>query len=131
MSVFLENSKQTAKKVASRTLWAVFIALLLAGIGYFIYRNYNYSSGNRAGILVKISKKGWFFKTNEGQLNLAGEGGIMNQQSIWDFSASEDVYQKLQSMEGKKVSLHYLQKVDAFPWQGDTDYIVDEAHLLE
>ncbi len=128
MALDLESTKQTAKKVARRTLWFSLVALLIAAIGYFFYRNYNYSEGSRTGILIKVSTKGWLFKTNEGQLNLAGDGGIINQQSLFEFSATDAAARQLQALEGKKVSVHYHEKIDAFPWQGDTNYIVDEVH---
>lgn len=127
MNQQLENLRQKSKTIAKRTLWVVLIGLFLAAIGYFLYRNYNYSQGTRSGVLVKISEKGWLFKTYEGQLNLAGSGGMMTPQSMWEFSATRAAYNQMQTLEGKAVSLHYNQKVDAFPWQGDTDYIVDKA----
>ena len=127
MNQQLENLKQRSKTIAKRTLWISLILLILATIGYFMYRNYNYSQGTRSGVLVKISEKGWLFKTYEGQLNLAGQGGMMTPESKWEFSANRAAYRQMQSLEGKPVSLHYNQKVDAFPWQGDTDYIVDSA----
>lgn len=127
MNQQLENLKQKSKTIAKRTLWITLIGLVVAGIGYVVWRNYNYSQGTRSGVLVKISEKGWLFKTYEGQLNLAGSGGMMTPQSMWDFSANRAAYQQMQALEGKAVSLHYNQKVNAFPWQGDTDYIVDSA----
>ena len=123
---------KTAKKAA-----ALFFSFLIIGfIIYFLVCNMTYSEGNRAGYLIKISKKGFVFKTIEGQLNLGGVGGdseasiLMNTQ-LWNFSvADEAVYEKLQEYEGKKVSLHYKQKIRSFSWQGDTDYFVDEVELL-
>lgn len=46
--------------VAGGTLVVLFILLLLFGI------NFEYSSGSRAGIVTKFSKKGYAFKTYEG-----------------------------------------------------------------
>jgi hypothetical protein len=33
-------------------------------------------------------------------------------------------------MEGKMVKCHYRELVNAFIWQGDTDYIVYDAELM-
>ncbi len=109
--------------------------LLLSTISYCAWRNMTYSDGARAGYLVKISKKGVVFKTYEGQLDLSGigisgdvGGGARN---IWAFSVSDDeVYKELQKYEGKKVSLHYKEKMNSFPWQGDTNYFVDDVEVL-
>jgi len=123
---------KTAKKVTA----LIFSFLIIGTIIYFLVCNMTYSEGNRAGYLIKISKKGFVFKTIEGQLNLGGVGGdseasiLMNTQ-LWNFSVSDDaVYEELQKYEGKKVSLHYKQKIRAFWWQGDTDYFVDDVELL-
>lgn len=127
----LEQTKQSAKKWARRGLWLVLAGLLVFAVGYYVYRNYTISEGTRTGTLVKVSKKGVLFKTYEGQLHLAGSM-TMSKESTWDFSAQNAaVYEKLQQYEGKSVKCHYKQKVDAFPWQGDTDYIVYDAEPLE
>lgn len=125
MSDFLTNAKAKTTRIAKRTLWVSLVLLIIAAIAYYMYRNYNYSSGTRTGVLIKISEKGWAFKTYEGEINLAGQGGMMTERSTWAFSATKSAFNQLQNFEGKMVTLHYNQKVSAFPWQGDTDYIVD------
>lgn len=105
-------------------------ALILAGGVYLLYANWVYSTGTRSGTLVKISKKGYLFKTYEGQLNVggfsAGEDGTIG--NMWNFSVTDDrVYQKLQDLEGKQVTLHYDEVNKAMPWQGDTEYFIEMA----
>jgi len=127
----LEQAKQGTKKWLRRGLWIVLAGLLIFSAGYYFYRTYTISEGTRTGTLVKISKKGVVFKTFEGQLHLAGSM-MMSQQSTWEFSAKNaEVYAKLQQFEGKTVRCHYRQQVDAFMWQGDTDYIVYEAEAVK
>lgn len=71
------------------------------------------------------------FKTYEGQLHLAGSQ-MLTTQSTWDFSAKDgNVYQELQKYEGKNVKCYYYEKVDAFPWQGDTDYLVYKVEPVQ
>jgi hypothetical protein len=124
MSIQLQQAKEKAGRMARRTLWIILALLLVGGIGYFFYRSYEVSDGTRVGTLFKISRKGVVFKTYEGQLHLAGSA-VLTQQSTWDFSAQNAaVYEELQKYDGKPVKCYYSQKVDAFPWQGDTDYIV-------
>jgi hypothetical protein len=131
MSIQLEEAKQKAKKIAKKTLWIALILLLVSGSGYYIYRTYTISDGSRTGTLFKVSRKGVVFKTFEGQLHLGGSA-IMTQQSVWDFSARNgDVYQQLQTLEGKTVKCHYKQLVDPFPWQGDTEYIVYKVEAVQ
>lgn len=104
------------------------IGLVLAGIIFLLVSNWTYSEGVRAGYLIKLSKKGYVFKTYEGQLNLGGfkdntEGNIIG--NTWEFSVTDqEVYQELQKMEGQKVSLHYHEIIRAMPWQGDTNYFI-------
>jgi len=131
MSVQLEQVKQKARRAFRITMWSLLVAGILTAIGYYIYRDYTISEGTRTGILYKISKKGVMFKTYEGQLLLAGSV-MMTQQSTWDFSAKNSgVYEALMKYEGKTVKCYYKQKVDAFPWQGDTDYIVDRVEPVQ
>lgn len=119
-----EETKVKAKSFAKKLGWMILIAAILLSIGYYFYRTYTISEGTRAGILYKVSKKGKVFKTYEGQLQLAG-AVLMNKESTFEFSAKDDqVYADLQKYEGKNVRLHYQEKVNAFPWQGDTDYLV-------
>ncbi|MEI6408727.1 MAG: 6-phosphogluconate dehydrogenase [Bacteroidota bacterium] len=130
MSIQLEQAKITAGKFARRALWILSIGFVLFLGGYYMYRTYTISEGTRTGTLFKISKKGVVFKTYEGQLHLGGSA-VMTQQSVWDFSAANgDVYNTLQNYEGKIVKCHYKQMVHAFPWQGDTNYIVYEAEAV-
>lgn len=65
-----------------------------------------YSTGDRAGVLLKFSKKGWVCKTYEGQLALYVVGGVAPQ--LWDFSTrDEEVARKLAAAVGNEVQVHY------------------------
>lgn len=131
MSTSFDQTKVKARRIFRLTMWALLIIGVLTSIGYYVYRTYTISEGSRTGTLFKISKKGVVFKTYEGQLHLSGSV-MLTTQSTWDFSAKgADVYAELQKYEGKNVKCHYRQKVDAFPWQGDTDYIVYKVEPLE
>ncbi len=120
----LEEVKQGAKRVTRRILWGLLILAVVGSTAYYFVRTYTVSEGSRTGLLFKVTKKGYVFKTYEGQLHLGGSV-MMTEQSIWNFSATDDaIYQTLQKSEGKTVTLHYRQLQNTFPWQGDTDYIV-------
>jgi hypothetical protein len=108
--------------------------IILAVVITFLIFNYTYSEGNRAGVLVKFTKKGYVFKTYEGELNLGGVGNIPNTAQMnqsWDFSVKEQsIADTLMHLEGKKVSLHYRQIVKNMVWQGETDYFVDGVQVI-
>lgn len=113
----------------------ILVILIFAGITgltvYYFYRNWSISEGTRTGILYKISKKGRIFKTYEGELML-GNSPMMTKESIWYFSVeNKEVYQEMQQFEGKNVKVHYREKEDTFPWQGDTDYLVYDVQLIK
>jgi hypothetical protein len=110
----------------------VVVALLLLIAGYFLFfLNWNYSAGERAGWVQKFSKKGWICKTWEGELMLITmPGGIPEKFlfTVWD----DDVAQTLNKSMGKRVSLHYNEKV-GFPTScfGDTRYFVTGLSPVE
>ena len=114
-------------------------ALVLAlGVGGYVFYNYGavYSDGYRDGTLIKFSRKGYIFKTYEGELN---QGGIANPSpgtalanQIWHFSVKDDaVADKLNGLGGKVVRLHYKEYIKNFIWEGDTNYLVDGAEEVK
>jgi hypothetical protein len=117
-----------------KLLFGVLAFLILAlVIAYFIC-GITYSEGNRAGVLIKFSKKGLAFKTYEGELNMGGIGNIPNtaqMNQVWDFSVIDGpTADSLMQLEGRKVSLHYRQVLKNMFWQGETEYFVDGAKVI-
>ncbi|MBT3583341.1 MAG: hypothetical protein HN509_00425 [Halobacteriovoraceae bacterium] len=81
------------------------ILLLVTGAVSFGILKFSYSSGKRAGKLVKLSKKGFLLKTYEGTLDL-GSGDALT----WNFSIHNDeLAQKLQQQNGRMVVLEYRE----------------------
>lgn len=131
MSVDTENFKTKARSIFRKFLFLLIAGFILFSAGYYFYRTYTLSEGTRSGLLYKISKKGKIFKTYEGQLQLAGST-IVTKASTWDFSVKDAAtYSQLQNLEGRNVRVHYKELVNAFPWQGDTDYLVYKAEVIE
>lgn len=131
MSTTFEQTKLKAKSFFKRLFWVLLLSLIVFSGAYYVYRTYTLSEGTRTGVLFKISKKGKIFKTFEGQLQLAGTA-IMNKESTFEFSvANAEVYRTIQNLEGKNVRLHYKEMVDAFPWQGDTNYMVYKVEEIK
>ena len=89
----------------------------------------SYSDGQRAGILQKLSRKGWLCKTNEGELAMSIVPGVAP--TIWDFSVRDArVLPELRDALGKRVVLHYTEHhgvpTGCF---GATQYYVDSVRV--
>jgi hypothetical protein len=112
------------------TLIVVFcfwIFYLICGMGY--------SEGTRSGILTKVSKKGYIFKTREGELIIGGinqgDGAILPA-TIFKFSVrDEETYLKLDSLQGRKVVVSYKQVIKNLFWQGETDYFIHAVRTMD
>ncbi|MBK9285724.1 MAG: hypothetical protein IPM51_15610 [Sphingobacteriaceae bacterium] len=116
-------------KYKLRKFFVIFLSVLIVSLSiYYFICGMTYSEGTRSGILTKVSKKGYVFKTYEGELNVGGfsqgDGTIMPA-SIFKFSIEQDsIYKSLEMAQGKKVILHYKERIHAFFWQGDTNYFI-------
>jgi len=112
----------------------IVIGILVLVFLYFA----DYSDGTRAGIPMKLSKKGVLFKTYEAQLNV---GGITNSKegaipTVWDFSipkSADSVITKLDDAidQGKRVKIFYNEKYIKFFWRGDTEYYAYDVDVIE
>lgn len=126
-----DSGMSKTKKFFKKLFWSLLAIIIIGIIGFFLWGNYTYSEGTRAGNLIKISRKGYIFKTHEGQLKLGGidlenaEDGLSD---TWSFSVQDhDIVEKLEKLQGKKVVLRYCEKNYAMPWQGDTNYFIMEV----
>jgi len=131
-----ETFLQGLKRKSKRAIRVILIALVAIIIGVFLFYNYAvYDEGVRAGIVVRISKKGVIFKTYEGQLNLESFGALRGTNPIastFDFSvdgSDEKVIKDLEaaSLSGERVNLKYIKRYGAFPWRVDTQYFITEV----
>jgi len=115
--------------------WGVIIGVLIfTAIGLTLWSwltlAWSYSEGERAGIVQKFSRRGWFCKTYEGELAQYVVAGVAPQ--IWPFSVrSEAVAQQLNKLVGRQVQLHYSEHAGV-PTScfADTRYFVDRVTLL-
>ncbi len=92
---------------------------------------YTYSSGERAGYVQKISKKGWVCKTWEGELAQANLPGSMP--SIFQFSVRNDsTAHILESSMGKQVSISYAEH-RGVPTKcfGETNYYITNVRAVK
>lgn len=114
------------------------IVLLLLAIVIFVFLNVaNYSSGFRAGVPTKVSKRGIIIKTYEGTMNIGGltnsaQGAIP---TTWDFTVKKSADSVIAKMDkailnGNRVKLMYEEKYVRFFWYGDTKYFVYDVEVL-
>ena len=114
------------------------IVILLLAIVIFVFLNVaNYSSGFRAGVPTKVSKRGIIIKTYEGTMNIGGltnsaQGAIP---TTWDFTVKKSADSVIAKMDkailnGNRVKLMYEEKYVRFFWYGDTKYFVYDVEVL-
>ncbi|MBI3381449.1 MAG: hypothetical protein HY019_05520 [Aquabacterium sp.] len=92
---------------------------------------WSYSTGERAGWVQKLSKKGWVCKTWEGEQVLVTQPGAISEKFL--FTVHDDaVADEINRMMGQRVALHYEEKV-GLPTScfGDTRYFVTKVVSVE
>ncbi len=120
--------KRKHRKVFIVLFILVLVPAVIISLWIWVSLGYTYSSGERAGYVQKISKKGWICKTWEGELAMANLPGTMPQ--IFAFTVRNDSIAKvIEQNAGKQVSLTYDQHrgvpTSCF---GETEYFVTGVH---
>jgi hypothetical protein len=122
------------KKKRNKLLIGLLILLLVPAViialWIWVALGYTYASGERAGYIQKISKKGWVCKTWEGELAMANLPGTMPQ--IFAFTVRKDsVAEVLEKNIGKQVSITYEQH-RGIPTTcfGETEYFVTRVQRV-
>src|SRR5215472_4146427 len=115
-----------------RTAFLLALAVVAIAIGYVLVVMYwSYSTGERAGWVQKFSSKGWLCKTWEGEMAMVSMPGSTSEKfyfTVWN----DDVAQQINKVMGKRVSLHYEEKV-GIPTScfGETRYYVTKVTAVE
>lgn len=115
---------------------------LLIGIAT-IGSSVQYSEGYREGTLQKLSYRGFFWKTWDGEVALWGFGGKHGEKlgqnqisNVWAFSLKDPKAEQTKefvsqindnSMNSTKVRLYYNEYLTALPWQGSSSYFVNKV----
>ena len=101
--------------------------LMLAGAWLWLTLHWNYSEGERAGYVQKLSKKGWVCKSWEGEIAMVSMPGAIPEK--FDFSVRDEaVAQKINLLAGKRVVLMYRQhKFIPSSCFGETEYFVTDV----
>ncbi|HEY6825302.1 MAG TPA: hypothetical protein VI259_00515 [Gemmatimonadaceae bacterium] len=111
-------------KLVTTILLVILIPVTVFLLWAWITLSYTYSSGERAGFLQKVSKKGWVCKTWEGEIQLTAMPGAAPE--IFSFTVrSDSLAQVLNKLNGQKVVLDYKQhKGVPTACFGETEYFV-------
>ncbi|MFB9052971.1 6-phosphogluconate dehydrogenase [Formosa undariae] len=107
----------------------IFLVLLGLGIlisAYMAFVYYvPYSTGTRAGELIKVSQKGVIFKTWEGEISQGISGAQIFSFSIMD--DDQEVIEQLNELQGQYVKLEYTQRYRTFFIWGDSKHFVTKV----
>lgn len=105
-----EFGRQVARRARQVLLVVLIAPVVVLAVWTWAALTFNYSSGERAGYLQKLSKRGWICKTWEGELALVNLPGAMPE--IFRFSVrDENAVAQLQAALGQRVVVHYEQHV--------------------
>ncbi|MGA0612407.1 hypothetical protein [Caldimonas sp. KR1-144] len=112
-------------------LITLLVLIAIAVLYFLVVLNWSYASGERAGWVQKLSKKGWVCKTWEGELALVSLPGSTPEKfafTIWDDAVADQINKVM----GKRVALHYEQKV-GLPTScfGETRYYVTGVRVQD
>jgi hypothetical protein len=126
------NSSRRRGNSGRAARWVLALLLIAAiGVGLWTWLTlaWDYSDGERAGVLQKFSRRGWICKTMEGELAQYVVAGVSPQ--IWTFSVRDRaVGAALDKLVGERVQLHYTEH-PGVPTAcfADTRYFVDKVTL--
>jgi hypothetical protein len=114
-----------------KLFWILVVPALVLAAYFAVVMRWNYATGERAGWVQKLSKKGWLCKTWEGEMAMVSLPGATPEKfqfTVWDDSVADSINKVI----GKRVSLHYEQKV-GLPTScfGDTRHYVTGVTAVE
>lgn len=115
---------------------AIIITVIMLALAGFIYWRYFFvfAEGTKAGVLNTFQKKGYLFKTYEGQLIQSGFRGspaTSIQSNQFSFSVTDEkIAKKLMENSGKDMELHYKRYQGALPWRGMQLFVIDSIYRI-
>jgi hypothetical protein len=115
-------------------IWAAGFVLLLI-VGFILYTwivlSWSYSTGERAGYVQKMSKKGWVCKTWEGEMALVTMPGTVAEKFYFTIR-DEKLAERINKLVGKRLSILYEQHIGV-PTScfGDTNYFATDVKVLD
>lgn len=122
-----DAAPRTRRRLVLIAVGLVLVPVLLFSVYAGAALTWSYSEGTRAGIVQKLSNKGWLCKTWEGELAMTTVPGVAP--TLWHFTVRDDaVADQVMSMMGRTVVLRYKEH-RGVPTRcfGETDYFVDSV----
>ena len=119
-----------------RKATTIIITIIIIALIGFIYWRYFFvfAEGTKAGVLNTFQKKGYLFKTYEGQLiqsGFRGNPGTAIQSNEFYFSVTDEkVAKKLMENSGRDMELHYKRYQGSLPWRGMQLYVIDSVYRI-
>ena len=111
----------------------IIVLVLVLGVGGWTWLTltYDYSVGERAGYVQKISHKGWLCKTWEGQLSMVNFPGAAPE--VFLFTVRDHaVAKRIETSVGKRVALSYEQHIGVpSVCFSDTEYFITDVRIIE
>lgn len=119
------------KKISIALLVIAGSVIVLFGLYTWITLSWSYSTGERAGLLQKFSKRGWICKTWEGEHLLTTLPGVIPEKFL--FTVRDDqLAAQLAAHAGQRLVLKYSQhKGVPLSCFGDTEYFVESFEILK
>lgn len=111
------------------------LLVIVAGVGFALWTwgalSYVYSTGERAGYVQKFSRRGWVFKTWEGEMAMVNLPGAMPEKFFFSVR-DEAVAKRIEQTLGHRVVIRYNQHI-GIPSRifGDTSYFAAEVRPVE
>jgi hypothetical protein len=118
-----------------KALIAILGLVVMLGLIFSAYvwvtLSWSYSTGERAGLMQKISRKGWLCKTWEGELLLTSMPGAIPEK--FEFTVRDDeLANQLVEHTGQRLVLTYAQhKGVPSSCFGDTEYFVEKMTVFK
>ncbi len=119
------------RKALIAILGLLVLIVLIFSAYTWIAVSWSYSTGERAGLMQKISRKGWLCKTWEGELLLTSMPGAIPEK--FEFTVRDDeLANQLVEHTGQRLVLTYAQhKGVPSSCFGDTEYFVEKMSVFK
>src|SRR5882724_109197 len=106
-------------------LWIISLSIIfiLSVLIWWFYFNV-YSYGERKGMLIKVSRKGNVFKTNEAEMWLSCRQTVNVEKFVFSI-VERPLADSLQELQDECIKVYYKQFRHTLPWRGDSEYIIE------
>lgn len=119
------NTPITPKKSSLKKYFFLFLLLVIGLFSLYIYWTYYnvFSQGDRRGTLIKITNKGDFFKTYEGEMWLSCRNTVNAEKFLFSVE-SKAIADSLVNLQDQCLQVQYTEYRGTFAWRGDSKYII-------